>query len=79
MVDDDGIIQQYRCRGNYGGTVARPVIKWSLNVPMEFYASFVQCMFCVMSWSSSLLIHFFLPLRVNNCPSCGFLDLCLCF
>ena len=57
MVVASGRSQHQIWRGGRGGTVANPAMKWSLNVPINFSASLVRCMFSEMIWSLSLLLH----------------------
>ena len=38
-------------RGDYWGPVTNPAIKWSLNVPIDVFASLALCMFDRASWS----------------------------
>ena len=40
--------------GDCGETVSNPTIKLSLNVMVAFSVSFLHCMFCGTSWSSTL-------------------------
>ena len=56
VVFDDGIRGHHRWRGNYGGAFDRTAIKWSLYIPMTFYASFVQYISGGMSWISGLFL-----------------------
>ena len=56
MVVACGRTIRQRRRGDYGGTVANPAMRWSLNVPFDCSDSLVCCMFGGMSWSSSLLL-----------------------
>ena len=43
-------------RGKCGGNIANTEMKLSLNVPINFYASLLWCMFDGMSQSSSLFL-----------------------
>ena len=54
MVVAKGISQQQMCRGRYGWTVSYPVIKLSLNVPVEF----------LFHWFSACLV---VLVRVQSC------------
>ena len=66
MVVVSGMILHQRWRGNCGGTVANPEMKWSLNVMVAFSDSLVQCMFGGTSWSSILLLRKYFLSVVGN-------------